>query len=233
MLQPKRFGSLGGDKSIQSDMTRTLKQMYQGSSVLCERGRSALDVVDTFGGGIFKEESGKEYPRHELGNRLKTLAQLLKMNLGIQVATVDMGGWDTHKYQGQGKDGTFAKQVEQLSGAVHAFYEDVDSVAGAPPVTVVVMSEFGRRLRENANRGTDHGHGGMMMVIGRNVKGGRVYGHWPGLKTEDLYEGADLAVTTDFRQVLGEVLRRRRGEKNLSTVFPDFSQKDLDLIRPA
>jgi uncharacterized protein (DUF1501 family) len=152
------------------------------------------------------------------------------MDLGVHIATADMGGWDTHKYQGQGTDGTFAKNVEQLSQAISAFHTDVAEGGWSKKLTLVVMTEFGRRLRENANRGTDHGHGGFMMVLGEKVNGKKIYGHWPGLKTEQLYERADLAVTTDFRTVLSEIVQKRLGNSKTAEVFPDFKAPALGIV---
>lgn len=226
--QPRRFASLGGDPAVITDMTRVLSLLYSGSDTLSLKVRSALEVINTFTHqkiGDYVPRKNIEYPKNELGNRLKTLAELIKLDVGCEVATIDMGGWDTHKYQ----DGTFAKQVEQLSDSIAAFYNDLEELR--LNITLVVMTEFGRRLRENANRGTDHGHGGMMMVLGPKVKGGRVYGAWPGLNSEKLYQRADLAVAVDFRQVIAEILRKRRREKNLGQVFPGFHfDNEIDFI---
>jgi uncharacterized protein (DUF1501 family) len=160
------------------------------------------------------------------------------MPLGLRVASVDMGGWDTHKYQGNGADGYFANQLGQLSGALSAFWSDLRGAGSRDDITrrmtVVVMSEFGRRVKENANHGTDHGHGNLMLTLGGGINGGALYGRWPGLKTDQLYQRADLAATTDFRQVLCEVLERRRRETRLSHVFPGYeSYVPLGLARPA
>jgi len=234
---PKRM-NLVGDKSIQGAQRAALKSMYRSkNSWLHKAGQSALnalDLVESRDPNTDLIRPGIEYPKGEIGNRLKILSQLLKMGLGIQIATVDMGGWDTHKYQGVGTEGTYAKQVEQLSSALHALYSDLnDSTPNAisKKVTIVVMTEFGRRLRENANRGTDHGHGGMMMILGDHVRGGKVYGKWPGLHTDQLYERADLAVSTDFRQVLTEVIIKRLKNNRIATIFPSYSNYSaLNLI---
>jgi uncharacterized protein (DUF1501 family) len=154
---------------------------------------------------------------YELGRPLKTLAQLIKMDLGLRAATVDLGGWDTHEYQ----PGRFRNQVERLSQGLGAFYNDM--VRYQNQLIVVVVTEFGRRLRSNRSNGTDHGRGSVMMVLGGKVAGGRIYGRWPGLKSEQLEEGVDLAVVNDYRQSLAEVVRFWRGPAYASGVFPGFT----------
>ena len=220
--------NLGGPKPMLAGIEDALRSMYKISdtSWVDQAGAGALKslaLIEEKNPGDYVSKNNVEYPKSEISNKLKTLAQLLTMNLGIQAATVDMGGWDTHKFQGTGTEGTFAKQVEQLSEALGAFYADVQG----ENITVMVMSEFGRRLKENANRGTDHGHGGFMMVLGNHVNGGKIYGRWPGLKTDQLYERADLAVTTDYRTVIAEVL-----SKQISQVFPGFpNQAQLGVVQ--
>ncbi len=143
-------------------------------------------------------------------------AQLIKMDLGLQAATVDLGGWDTHEYQ----PGRFRNQVERLSRGLSAFYNDM--VRYQDRLVVVVVTEFGRRLRSNRSNGTDHGRGSVMMVLGGKVTGGKIYGRWPGLKAEQLEEGVDLAVANDYRQSLTEVIAHWRGGINPADVFPGF-----------
>jgi uncharacterized protein (DUF1501 family) len=227
MNEPAKL-NLGGQKPMVEGIETALRSMYglnEGNwvSAAGTRALKSLALIEGKDPHDYNPRGGIEYPKGELGNRLKILAQLLTMNLGLRVATVDMGGWDTHKNQGVNTEGTFAKQVEQLSKGLDAFYKDTTGgKLAVPAVTIIVMSEFGRRLRENANRGTDHGHGGFMMVLGDHVNGGKVYGRWPGIKTDQLYERADLAVTTDYRTVISEVLIKRTGNKNISNVFPNF-----------
>jgi uncharacterized protein (DUF1501 family) len=153
---------------------------------------------------------------YELGRPLKTLAQLIKMDLGLQAATVDLGGWDTHEYQ----PGRFRNQVDRLSQGLGAFYNDMARYQD--PLIVVVVTEFGRRLRSNRSNGTDHGRGSVMMVLGGKVAGGRIYGRWPGLKSEQLEEGVDLAVVNDYRQSLAEVIGHWRGSADAAGVFPGY-----------
>jgi hypothetical protein len=140
------------------------------------------------------------------------------------VATVEFGGWDTHEDQGNDA-GQFANQVDALARALGAFYNDLDTSATnyMKRVTVVVISEFGRRLKENASTGTDHGHGNVMLLLGENVHGGRMFGSWPGLAPENLDNSVDLAITTDYRAVLSEVLIRRLRNPDLAAVFPGLT----------
>ncbi len=157
------------------------------------------------------------------------------MQVGLRVATLDLGGWDTHERQGDGSTGYFADSLlGPLAEGLAALYTDLDGPCGSDynnHTVIVVMSEFGRRLKENANRGTDHGHGSAMFVLGGSVKGGRVYGQWPGLRNDQLYDRADLAITTDYRRVLSEILVRRMGNPNISTVFPGYTgYTPLDIV---
>ena len=148
---------------------------------------------------------------------MKQIAQLLKANLGVEAAFTDVSGWDTHQNQGS-VNGQLANRLSDFSASIAAFWRDMGDDAGN--VTLVTMSEFGRTARENGTGGTDHGHANAMFVLGGNVKGGKVYGSWPGLENEQLNEGRDLALTTDFRQVLGEVVTQTLGAENLELVFP-------------
>ena len=147
------------------------------------------------------------------------------MQLGLRVATVDLGGWDTHEYQGDSGGGYLANKLAEVGTAMEAFFTDLSSVNGVDQtkrVTIVVQSEFGRSFQENASRGTDHGHGNIMLVAGGMVNGGEVYGEWPGLATEQLYDQRDLDITTDYRRVLSEILIRRQGNPNLGSIFPGY-----------
>jgi uncharacterized protein (DUF1501 family) len=160
---------------------------------------------------------GVDYPTSEFGNNMKQIAQLLKADLGVEAAFTDVGGWDTHQNQG-GVNGQLADRLRDFSSTIAAFWRDLGD--SAESVTLVTMSEFGRTARQNGTGGTDHGHANVMFVLGGQVKGGRVYGRWPGLDNDQLNEGRDLTVTTDFRQVLGEVVSKTIGANNLELVFP-------------
>jgi uncharacterized protein (DUF1501 family) len=148
---------------------------------------------------------------------MKQIAQLLKSHLGVEAAFTDVGGWDTHQNQG-GVNGQLADRLREFSSAISAFWRDMGDEA--ENITLVTMSEFGRTARQNGTGGTDHGHANCMFVLGGHVKGGKVYGRWPGLANEQLNEGRDLAVTTDFREVLGEAVVKTIGARNLEMIFP-------------
>ena len=172
-------------------------------------------------------ENGALYPNNPLGNSLKQIAQLIKSNVGLEVAFTDVGGWDTHTGEG-GAQGQLANNLRQFSDAIAAFTCDLGSRMG--DVVLVTMSEFGRTVRENGNRGTDHGHANFMLVVGGGVKGGKVYGKWPGLESQRLFENRDLAITTDFRDVFGELLTKQLGVASLKTVFPNYEPKSRGIV---
>jgi uncharacterized protein (DUF1501 family) len=160
--------------------------------------------------------NGAEYPRVPLGEALRQIAQLIKANVGLEVAFADMQGWDTHVGQGAER-GQLALRFRDFGAALAAFSQDLgDKMAD---VVVLTMSEFGRTVAENGNRGTDHGHATAMLVLGGGVRGGRVYGRWPGLGHHQLFEGRDLAVTTDFRTLFSEVATRHLGVSAVP-IFP-------------
>ena len=168
----------------------------------------------------FQPDNGAQYPNTPLGNGLKQIAQLIKSDVGLEVAFTDVGGWDTHAGEG-GAQGQLANNLRQFSDAIAAFICDLGSRMG--DVVLVTMSEFGRTVRENGNRGTDHGHANFMLILGGGVKGGKVYGQWPGLTS--LYENRDLQVTTDFRDVFAELLTKQLGAASLKSVFPTYEPK--------
>ena len=161
--------------------------------------------------------AGVEYPNGPFGNSLRQIAQLLKANLGVEAAFADIGGWDTHQNEGAA-EGQLAGRLREFSLGLSAFWNDMGTEA--ENIVLVTMSEFGRTCRQNGTGGTDHGHANVMFALGGPVRGGRVYGRWPGLEQEQLYEARDLAITTDFRQVLGEAAYRTLGSRNLELVFP-------------
>ena len=170
-------------------------------------------------------ENSAQYPNNPLGNALKQIAQLIKSDVGLEIAFTDVGGWDTHAGEG-GAQGQLANNLRQFSDAIAAFTCDLGSRMG--DVVLVTMSEFGRTVRENGNRGTDHGHANFMLVVGGGVKGGKVHGTWPGLT--NLYENRDLQVTTDFRDVFAELLTKQLGVASLKSVFPNYDPKPLGIL---
>ncbi len=170
----------------------------------------------------YKPENGAQYPNNPFGSNLRQIAQLIKANVGLEIAFTDTPGlnWDTHANEG-GARGQIANLLGNFGQAIAAFATDLGK--RMDDVVILTMSEFGRTAKENGTRGTDHGHANSMFVLGNSVKGGKVYGDWKGLKNENLYEGRDLAVTTDFRDVFGEIAQKHLGEKNLGKVFPNYS----------
>jgi uncharacterized protein (DUF1501 family) len=217
------FG-VGGRNANATPIANTFEAMYEQSvdSVLHGTGQETFDAVKMLKAADpakYKPAPGAEYPRGRFGDSLKQLAQLIKANLGVQVAFADMGGWDHHVNEGS-TQGQIANVLREFSQSLSAFWIDLGNLA--EDTIVVTMSEFGRTARENGNRGTDHGHANVMFVMGGPVKGGRVYGPWPGLEQAQLYEGRDLAVTTDFRRVLGEAVAKHLGNARLEQVFPGF-----------
>ena len=168
----------------------------------------------------YQPAAGVVYPRGQFGDRLKQIAQLIKSNIGLEVAFTDIGGWDTHANQGAGQ-GQLANRLIEFSNGIAALYADLKD--RADEVVILTMTEFGRTAKENGNRGTDHGHGSAMFVLGNSVKGGKVYGKWPGLKPNELNEQRDLTITTDFREVFAEVAKTHLGAGNLNTIFPGYS----------
>ena len=175
----------------------------------------------------YQPEHGANYPRSPFGQSLRQIAQLIKSGVGLEVAFADVGGWDTHVNQG-GATGQLAARLADFAQAIAALTIDLGDRMG--DVVIVTMSEFGRMAKQNGNGGTDHGHAGALFVIGGAVKGGKVFGRWPGLAAEQLYEGRDLALTTDFRSVFSEVLTRHLGATDLHPVFPGFSASPVGVI---
>lgn len=174
--------------------------------------------------------AGVSYPNGPFGNSLKQIAQLLKANLGVEAAFAEIGGWDTHQNEGA-EEGQLAGRLRDFSGGLNAFWMDMGDESDS--IVLVTMSEFGRTCRQNGTGGTDHGHANVMFVLGGPVRGGKVYGKWPGLEQEQLYEERDLAITTDFRQVLGEAAFKTLGARNLDLVFPQSNLKNnrfLDIL---
>jgi uncharacterized protein (DUF1501 family) len=191
---------------------------------LGEMGKETFEAVNflkTSNPGQYKPENGAVYPNTQVGRSLMQVAQLIKAGVGLEVAFVDTGQiWDTHLNQG-GAQGQLANLFRDFGLAIAAFAADLGG--RMDDVLLLTMSEFGRTARENGSRGTDHGHGNAMLVLGSSVKGGKVYGEWKGLKPDQLNEGRDLAVTTDFRDVLAEAAYKHAGSKDLAKIFPSFN----------
>lgn len=228
MTSPGDF-DLAGHWNYEDQQRIALRKMYAGDSWLHKAGTQtldALDVVELANPGTYVPGNGAVYPSNEFGRSLQTVAQVIRMQLGLRVATVDLGGWDTHEYQGDEGGGYFFNLLQDLAGGIEAFFTDLSNDNGTDHtqrVTLVVMSEFGRSLQENASRGTDHGHGNIMFVAGGKVNGGKVFGDWPGLTVDSLYDRRDLDITTDYRRVLSEILIRRLANPKLGSIFPGYA----------
>ncbi len=217
------FG-VGGRGPAAAPLANTFEAMYAQSvdTVLHGTGQETFEAVKMLKAANlarYTPAAGANYPRGHLGESLRQVAQLMKADLGVEVAFADIGGWDHHVNEGS-TQGQLANVLREFGQSISAFWTDLGDLA--EDTVVVTMSEFGRTARENGNRGTDHGHANAMFVLGGPVKGGRVYGQWPGLEQHQLYEGRDLALTTDFRRVLGEAVYRHLGNRDLATVFPGF-----------
>ncbi len=219
--------SVGGRNPKPSPAATAFEAMYSHSldTVLHGTGEETFDAVKMLKSADpakYTPAPGADYPKGRFGDSLRQLAQLIKSNLGVQVAFADIGGWDHHVNEGS-VDGQLANVLRDFSQSLAAFWIDLGDLG--EDTVVVTMSEFGRTARENGNRGTDHGHANVMFVLGGPVKGGKVYGRWPGLDQSQLYEGRDLALTTDFRQVIGEAVTRHMGNQNLKEVFPGYENQ--------
>jgi uncharacterized protein (DUF1501 family) len=214
--------SVGGRGAQTTAVSNAFEAMYDESTdaVLHGTGEETFEAVKMLKAADpaqYKPAEGVVYPNTAFGNSLKQVAQLMKANLGVEAAFSDIGGWDTHQNQGAAT-GQLANRLKEFSETIAAFWNDMGDEA--ENVTLVTMSEFGRTARQNGNAGTDHGHANVMFVLGGAVKGGKVYGAWPGVNDEQLNEGRDLKVTTDFRNVLGEAAYKTLGARRLDVVFP-------------
>jgi len=223
MSQIGQFGIRAGQASDIVGASFEAEYAAAADRVLNGTGREAFDAIKMLkvaDPAKYQPDNGADYPRSPFGQALKQIAQLTKANVGLEVAFADVGGWDTHVNQGAAQ-GQLAGRLEDFSRSITALVTDLgDHMADT---VVLTMSEFGRAVNENGNRGTDHGHGNAMMVIGGGVRGGHVYGRWPGLSVDRRYEGRDLAVTTDFRDVFAEIVGRHLGVNNTSQIFPGYA----------
>jgi uncharacterized protein (DUF1501 family) len=206
-------------------LTTAFEEMYAGAAtgVLATSSREAFEAVQLLKQANptqYQPANGAMYPRGRLGAAMLQIAQLIKANVGLQVAFADVTGWDTHVNQGAG-EGQLAARLADFGLALEAFAKDVGE--GLRDVVVLTMSEFGRTIRENGSLGTDHGHATAMLVLGGPVNGGKVLGRWPGLDPADRFEGRDVAVTTDFRDLFGEILTRHMQATDLASVFPGYT----------
>ena len=221
--QLAQFGIRAGQSSEAVGASFEAEYAAAADAVLNGTGRDAFNAIKmlkTADPSKYEAANGADYPRSPFGQSLRQIAQLAKANVGLEVAFADVGGWDTHVNQGSGQ-GQLAGRLDDFSRSIAALVRDLgDRMADT---VVLTMSEFGRAVNENGNRGTDHGHGNAMMVIGGGVRGGHVYGTWPGLSVDKRYDHRDLAVTTDFRDVFGEIVTRHLGLRESRQVFPGYA----------
>jgi uncharacterized protein (DUF1501 family) len=216
------FGIRGGATNAAA---LSFEEQYAAAAdvVLGGAGRDAFDAMHLLSRtdpGRYSPEHGAEYPNSPFGQALRQIAQLVKADVGLEVAFADLGGWDTHVNQGAGA-GQLAARLDDLARGLSALLVDLGDLLD--DTVVLTMSEFGRAVNENGNRGTDHGHGNAMIVAGGGVRGGRVYGRWPGLAIDDRYDRRDLAVTTDFRDVFAEIVVRHLGVDDPAPIFPGYA----------
>ena len=218
--QLDQFGVRGASAPVASGFEEEYRSIAAGPAQ--SSGREIFEAVKMLKAANlqrYQPAEGAAYPRSPFGDALKSIAQLVKADVGLQVAFADVGGWDTHVNQGAGT-GQLANRLDDFGKALAALAADLDDRFG--DVVILTMSEFGRTMKQNGNGGTDHGHGNALLVIGGNVRGGRVACQWPGLAPEQLNEGRDLAVTTDFRDVFGEVATRHLGVERAQSIFPGY-----------
>lgn len=220
----RTFGLAPGSRNpeISARLTRAFESLYRAEATgllasSAAEGFEAVAALRRANPSALRPEHGADYPRGRLGQSLMQIAQLIKSDLGLELAFADVSGWDTHVNQG-GEAGQLSARLTELARGLAAFSADLGE--RMRDVVVLTMSEFGRTVHENGTGGTDHGHGTAMLVLGGGVKGGRVVGRWPGLGAEGLYEDRDLAVTTDFRHLFGEILDQHLGARDLDAIFP-------------
>ncbi|MGH7644255.1 MAG: DUF1501 domain-containing protein [Gemmatimonadales bacterium] len=219
------FGLRGPRDAARDRLTQAFEALYDGAAtgLLASSSDEAFEAVRMLRAANpaqYRPADGAEYPRGRFGQSLMQIAQLIKANVGLEIAFADLGGWDTHVNQGA-SEGQLAVRLRELAQALAAFAGDLGERMS--DVVVLTMSEFGRTVRENGNSGTDHGHATAMVALGGPVNGGRVLGRWPGLDPARRFEGRDVAVTTDFRDLFGEMLARHLGALALAPVFPGFT----------
>jgi len=227
--------NIGDFRVRNADSAKAFEQLYAASTDAALRATgqetfAAIDTLQAIQKQPYTPAGGADYPRGRFGDSLRQIAQLIKAEVGVEMAFADLGGWDHHVNEiGQrASEGQLANLLREYGQALAAFWQDMGDRMS--DMVLVTMSEFGRTAHENGNRGTDHGHANCMFVMGGAVKGGKVYGQWPGMEKEQLYEGRDLALTTDFRDVLSELVGSHLGHPAVERVFPNYSAKAVGLI---
>jgi uncharacterized protein (DUF1501 family) len=221
----RAFGLRAPLEPARDRLTRAFEELYAGSAtgLLSSSSQEAFEAVQLLkqvNPAQYQPANGADYPRGRFGRAMLQIAQLIKARVGLRVAFADVTGWDTHVNQGA-SEGQLAARLGEFGQALAAFAQDLGE--RMRDVVVLTMSEFGRTVRENGNSGTDHGHATAMLVLGGPVNGGKVLGTWPGLDAANRFEGRDVAVTTDFRDLFAEVLARHLGATDLAAIFPGFT----------
>ena len=211
------------------DVASILESMYASAAdaQLSAQGKGTFDaikMIESINRTPYTPANGAQY-QGEFGNALRQIARLIKADVGLEAAFAEIGGWDHHANE----NGQLPGLLQQFGNSLAAFVRDMGDRMG--DIVMVTMSEFGRTAAESGNNGTDHGHGNAMFILGGPVRGGKVYGSWPGLEPEQLFEKRDLEVTTDFRAVLGELVRVHLGQ-DTAQVFPGYkSGEPLGLLK--
>jgi len=216
-----RFGVAGGrDATLESAFQRQYREAGDLVASAADEAFDAIQQLRAANPAQYRPSGGVQYPAGEFGRSLGQITQLIKADVGVEIAFADIGGWDTHQAQG-GAQGQLARRLDELARGIRALYDDLGD--RMEDVVLLTMSEFGRTVTENGSGGTDHGHANCMLVMGGAVDGGHIRGEWPGLQREQLYEGRDLALTTDFRDVFAEIAADHLGASALDQIFPGYS----------
>lgn len=218
---PASFG-LQGDPFTESARLAALGGLYAGQGrldLIAQNTMATVELLQTINFVSYPPAGGAVYPTSYFGQGLRSAAAMIKAQVGVEAISIDVDGWDTHFAQGT-LTGFLSGLMSTFAQALAAFYADMTAGSSPPGFTLIAMSEFGRRLAENGTGGTDHGHANVMTIMGRCVNGGQVLTQWPGMAPENLFEGTDLEVTIDFRDVLAEIVEGRLGNSNLDYVFP-------------
>jgi uncharacterized protein (DUF1501 family) len=225
---------LKGNSAAAATTARSFEELYDqtSSALLKETSKESFDAVKMLqkaGVQKYTPANQVQYPASDLGNAMKQIAQLIKMDVGLEVAFAESGGWDTHFNQGT-YNGMFARNAKDLSNSITAFWHDLEVYHD--DVTIMTMTEFGRTVKQNGTGGTNHGRASCSFIIGNNIQGGKVYGDVKPLAPENLEDGRDLAVTTDFRSVFSEVATTHLKITNNNGLFPEWNGTNPGIMRP-